>query len=29
MAKYAGDKKIERETEILFPKAQQALEKIF
>jgi len=29
MAKYAGDKEIENETEKLFPKAQQALEKIF
>lgn len=29
MAKYSGDKEIEKETEILFPKAQQALEKIF
>ncbi len=29
MAKYTGDKEIEKETEILFPKAQQALEKIF
>ncbi|HEY4756382.1 MAG TPA: hypothetical protein VIH28_10030, partial [Ignavibacteriaceae bacterium] len=26
---YTGDKEIEKETEILFPKAQQALEKIF
>src|SRR3989339_921919 len=29
MAKYAGDKEIENETGKLFPKAQQALEKIF
>ena len=29
MAKYVGDKEIENETEKLFPKAQQALEKIF
>jgi glycogen debranching enzyme len=29
MAKYCGDKEIEKETETLFPKAQQSLEKIF
>lgn len=29
MAKYTGDKEIEKETEKLFPMAQQALEKIF
>lgn len=29
MAKFAGDKEIEKETEKLFPLAQQALEKIF
>ncbi|MBA4407460.1 hypothetical protein C0389_09310 [bacterium] len=29
MAKYAGDKEIEKESEIFFPKAKQALEKIF
>lgn len=29
MAKYCGDKEMEKETEMLFPKAQRSLEKIF
>ncbi|MFA7228480.1 MAG: GH116 family glycosyl hydrolase [Melioribacteraceae bacterium] len=29
MARYTGDKEVEKETELLFPKARKALEKIF